>query len=86
MQEVMCDDRSFPWRGFASLGYEVFAYSDAGSGGVAVVSRSPMTDVHRGLPGAVGPFAEPWFLAATVNGVRVVTVYAQRRKVGTDAA
>ena len=86
LQEIMCDDRLFPRRGFASLGYDVVTHGRPGGGGVALASRLPMTDVVRGVPGALAPFDEPRLLAATVEGIRIVSIYAPNgRKVGTDA-
>jgi exodeoxyribonuclease III len=86
LQEVMCEDRAFPRQGFAALGYEVAVHGRAGNGGVALASRLPMTDVQRGVAGAVAPFDEPRLVSATINGVRVHSIYAPNgRKVGTDA-
>jgi exodeoxyribonuclease III len=86
LQEIMCDDRSFPRRGFSELGYEAVVHGRSGRGGVALLSRLPMSDVMLGVPGALAPFDEPRLIAATIAGVRVYSTYAPNgRKVGTEA-
>jgi exodeoxyribonuclease III len=86
LQEIMCDDRSFPRRSISELGYQAVVHGRSGRGGVALLSRLPMSDVSLGVPGAVPPFDEPRLIAATIGGVRVWSIYAPNgRKVGTDA-
>jgi exodeoxyribonuclease III len=86
LQEIMCDDGSFPRCGFTDLGYRAVVHGRPGRGGVALLSRLPMGDVMFGMPGAVAPFDEPRLIAATIAGVRVFSIYAPNgRKVGTDA-
>jgi exodeoxyribonuclease III len=86
LQEIMCDDRSFPRRGFLELGYQAVVHGRPGRGGVALLSRLSLDDVMLGVPGAVAPFDEPRLVAATIDGMRVYSIYAPNgRKVGTDA-
>ncbi len=57
-------------------GYEFAAHGQAAWNGVAVLSRVGLEDVAPGLPGAPGfPDPEARALAATCDGVRVVSVY-----------
>jgi exodeoxyribonuclease III len=86
LQEIMCDARSFPRRGFLELGYEAVVHGRSSRGGVALLSRLPMSDVILGVPGAVEPFDEPRLVAATIGGARVYSIYAPNgRRVDTDA-
>jgi exodeoxyribonuclease III len=83
IQETQCHSARFPNDRFEEIGYHVAAVGDGGRSGVALVSRQPTTDVVNGIPGAVGPFAEPRFVRATVNGIRYINGYAPNgRKVG----
>jgi exodeoxyribonuclease III len=85
MQETMCDARSFPRKPFAEIGYDVAAVGTGGRSGVAIASRVGLASVMLGVPGAVAPFDQPRFVAATCGAVRVVNLYAPNgRKVGTD--
>ncbi len=60
----------------ANRGYEVAAHGEAAWNGVAILSRSGLDDVEHGLPGAPGfPNPEARAVAATCDGIRVVSVY-----------
>jgi exodeoxyribonuclease III len=85
LQETQCSPSRFPTTGFRKLGYEIVCVGDGGSNGVAIASLKPLSNVELGMPGAHAPFNEPRFLAATVDGIRIVCAYAPNgRKVGTD--
>jgi exodeoxyribonuclease-3 len=64
MQEIKVPDEEFPLAPFTDLGYN----------GVAILSRLPIEDVERGLPGE-GPDDHRRLIAATVGGIRVIDVY-----------
>src|SRR3954469_10535708 len=60
----------------AARGYEYAAHGLAAWNGVAILSRVGLDDVVRGLEGGPGfPDPEPRSIAATCDGVRVVSVY-----------
>jgi exodeoxyribonuclease III len=83
-QETMCSERELRISGLVRLGYEVVSCGDGGRSGVALISRLGFDDVHRGVSGAAGPFAEPRLISATVDDVRIHSIYAPNgRKVGT---
>ncbi len=85
LQETKCIDAAFPTKPFVERGYEVIAIGPGGQGGVAMLSRLGFDDVQRGIPGAVAPLADPRSISATIDGLRVHTIYAPNgRKVGTD--
>jgi exodeoxyribonuclease III len=60
----------------ADRGYEVAAHGEAAWNGVAILSRVGLDDVAVGLEGAPGfPNPEARAVAATCDGVRVISVY-----------
>ena len=84
LQETKCTNERFPFRPFAARGYEAHVHGRGGQGGVALLSRLPVDHVSLGIPGAVAPLDDPRSISATIDGVRIHTVYAPNgRKVGT---
>ena len=79
LQETKLADEAFAElldEACAERGYEVAAHGEATWNGVAILSRTGLDDVVRGLPGAPGfPHPEARAVAATCGGVRVVSVY-----------
>jgi exodeoxyribonuclease-3 len=60
----------------SARGYEVATHGEATWNGVAILSRVGLEDVVPGLDGAPGfPHPEARALAATCDGVRVISVY-----------
>jgi exodeoxyribonuclease-3 len=54
LQEIKSVDEGFPRAAFEDLGYHVETHGQKGFNGVAILSRSPATEVMRGLPGDDG--------------------------------
>lgn len=50
-QEIKSVDENFPRQPFEDLGYNVETHGQKGFNGVALLSKSPLEDVQRGLPG-----------------------------------
>ena len=50
-QEIKCIDENFPRDAFESLGYNVETHGQKSYNGVALLSKFPLSDVRRGLPG-----------------------------------
>ena len=50
-QEIKSVDEGFPAGAFEDLGYQVAVHGQKGFNGVAILSKRPMEDVRRGLPG-----------------------------------
>lgn len=74
LQEIKCVDEKFPHRKFRDIGYPYFAgHGERGYNGVAIVSKLPLEDVERNLPGDED--AARRMIAATVDGIRIVNVY-----------
>lgn len=51
LQEIKCIDEKFPTEAFESLGYNVAVHGQKTYNGVALLSKYPMEDIRRGLPG-----------------------------------
>lgn len=54
LQEIKSVDESFPREAFEALGYHVETHGQKGFNGVAILSRTPVSEVLRGLPGDDG--------------------------------
>jgi exodeoxyribonuclease-3 len=50
-QEIKTIDEKFPREAFESLGYNVETHGQKTYNGVAILSKHPLSDVRRGLPG-----------------------------------
>ncbi|MDR3497027.1 MAG: exodeoxyribonuclease III, partial [Ancalomicrobiaceae bacterium] len=51
LQEIKSVDEAFPSAAIESLGYNVATHGQKGFNGVAILSKLPLEDVTRGLPG-----------------------------------
>lgn len=74
LQETKVSDDQFPAEAFARLGYRAAVHGQQRQNGVAILSQRSLDGVQMGF--GQGPEAEARVLAATVRGIRVVTVYA----------
>ncbi len=82
LQEIKTSTGDFPAAEFAAAGYQAVAHGQAGRNGVAVLSRTELTDVARGFADDPVP-EQARVLSVTADGVRVVTVYVVNgRQVG----
>jgi len=79
MQETKVTDDKFPEEEFARKGYQTAFWGQKTYNGVAILSRSPLTDVQRGFDNASDEEAR--LLAATVQGVRIYSCYVPNGKV-----
>jgi exodeoxyribonuclease-3 len=73
LQEIKTLDAGFPRAPVEDLGYRVETHGQKGFNGVAILSRLPLEDVVRGLPGDPGDEQARW-IEATVIGRRAVRV------------
>jgi exodeoxyribonuclease-3 len=78
LQEIKSIDAAFPRELFEDLGYRVETHGQKGFNGVAILSRLPLEDVSRGLPGDAADEQARWIEATVVGlrAVRVVGLYA----------
>jgi exodeoxyribonuclease-3 len=74
LQETKVTDDLFPAEALSGLGYEVVCTGQRTYNGVAILSRLPLKDVMMALPDAPGE-DEKRFIAATIQGIRVINVY-----------
>jgi exodeoxyribonuclease-3 len=74
LQETKLTDDLFPLAPLGEVGYQAVFTGQKTYNGVAILSRLPLTDVVMALPEAPGE-DEKRFIAATVEGLRVVNVY-----------
>ncbi len=92
MQETKLADADAPHDAFAKAGYALAHHGEGRWNGVAIASRTPITDVVRnfGEPlrpartadvGDDEPLAEARMLAGRCDGIRVVSIYAPNGRV-----
>ena len=77
LQEIKCIDEKFPTEAFERLGYNVAVHGQKTYNGVALLSKTPLEDVRRGLPGDEGD-EQARYIEAVVSGpdpVRVASIY-----------
>jgi exodeoxyribonuclease-3 len=87
LQEIKCVDEKFPREAFESLGYNVAVHGQKTYNGVAMLSKFPLEDVRRGLPGDEGDDHARYIEAvvAAPTPVRVVGIYLPNgNPIGTD--
>jgi exodeoxyribonuclease-3 len=51
LQEIKCVDETFPRAEVEAMGYNVVTHGQKAYNGVAILSKRPLEDVRRGLPG-----------------------------------
>ena len=73
LQEIKSVDEAFPCSAIEDLGYRIETHGQKGFNGVAILSRLPLEDVTRGLPGDETDEQARW-IEATVIGERAVRV------------
>ncbi|MDF1619435.1 exodeoxyribonuclease III [Pseudothioclava nitratireducens] len=73
LQEIKSVDEAFPRELFEDMGYRVETHGQKSFNGVAILSRLPLEDVARGLPGDDRDEQARW-IEATVIGDRAVRV------------
>lgn len=73
LQEIKSVDEAFPREIFEDMGYRVETHGQKSFNGVAILSRLPLEDVTRGLPGDPEDEQARW-IEATVIGARALRV------------
>ena len=77
LQEIKCVDEKFPTEAFERLGYNVAVHGQKTYNGVALLSKTPLEDIRRGLPGDDAD-EQARYIEAVVSGpspVRVAGIY-----------
>lgn len=77
LQEIKTVDEGFPRDHFTDLGWQVETHGQKGFNGVAILSRLPIEDVTRGLPGDDSDEQARWIEATVVGdqAVRIAGLY-----------
>lgn len=79
LQEIKSRDEVFPKEHFEDKGYNVQTHGQKGFNGVAILSKYPLEDVTRGLPGDDSDEQSRW-IEATISlqdvSLRVCSLYA----------
>ena len=73
LQEIKSVDDAFPREVFEALGYRVETHGQKGFNGVAILSKLPLSDIRRGLPGDDTDEQARW-IEAVVEGPRPLRV------------
>ncbi len=73
LQEIKTQDESFPAEPIGDLGYNIETHGQKGFNGVAILSKLPLEDLRRGLPGDDSDEQARW-IEATVTGRRSIRV------------
>lgn len=88
LQEIKSVDEGFPREAFEDAGYRVETHGQKGFNGVAILSKNPIEDVQRGLPGDEDD-TQARYIEATIiaprAAVRVVSLYLPNgNPIGTE--
>ncbi len=78
LQEIKCVDDAFPRGTFEDMGYNIATHGQKAYNGVAILSKKPIDEVERGLPGGDGDDHARYIEAViSVDGgaVRVASIY-----------
>ena len=83
LQETKTEDPNFPRKEIEAAGYQAVFCGQKAYNGVAILARGDLTGVQHGIPDF--PDDPKRVIAATVNGVRVLCLYAPNGEApGTD--
>ena len=87
-QEIKSVDEGFPRGAFEDLGYNVATHGQKGFNGVALLSKAPLEDLSRGLPGDDADLQSRWISALVPSGktmIRVASIYLPNgNPIGTE--
>jgi exodeoxyribonuclease III len=77
LQEIKSVDEGFPREMFEDMGYQVETHGQKGFNGVAILSKLPLEDVRRGLPGDDADEQSRWIEAVVMapRPLRVCGLY-----------
>ncbi|MCX7289444.1 MAG: exodeoxyribonuclease III [Rhodobacterales bacterium] len=73
LQEIKSVDEAFPREVLEAMGYRVETHGQKGFNGVAILSKLPLSDIRRGLPGDDTDEQARW-IEAVVEGPRPVRI------------
>ena len=83
LQETKLEDQNFPQQELEAAGYQVAFSGQKTYNGVALLSRTPMSDVSFGNPHFPDP--QKRLIAATIKGMRIIGAYVPNgQEIGSD--
>src|ERR1700712_2732398 len=68
LQEIKCQDAGFPREPLEALGYNIVTHGQKTFNGVAILSKYPLEDVTRGLPGDDSDVQSRFITATVASG------------------
>jgi exodeoxyribonuclease-3 len=74
LQEVKTVDDQFPRLEIEDKGYNIETHGQKSYNGVAILSKRPIEDVSRGLPGNPDD-EQARYIEGTIDGIRVASIY-----------
>jgi len=74
LQEIKCEEPNFPKAAFEELGYNCAVLGQKTYNGVALLSRTPIEDVKKGLPGDDAEEHARFIMGTVMSGKTPVTV------------
>ena len=74
LQELKVADEAFPYEAIEDLGYNTAVHGQKTYNGVAILSKRPIEDVQKGLPGDDSD-EQARYIEATIDTVRVASIY-----------
>jgi exodeoxyribonuclease-3 len=85
LQEIKCMDDGFPRIEIEDAGYNIATHGQKTYNGVAILSKSPIEDVKRGLPGDDADVQARYIEGTVYGSVRVASIYLPNgNPVGTE--
>lgn len=86
LQEIKCVSEAFPAMEVEELGYNLAIHGEKTYNGVAILSRFPLDDIIRGIPGNDDPHARYVEAVASLPGtaMRVASVYVPNGQEATS--
>jgi exodeoxyribonuclease III len=88
LQELKCTDEQFPALELIAAGYQAVWFGQRSYNGVAILARQPfeLTDVQRGLADDGPDPDQARVIGATVDGMRIFSIYAPNGQAVGSAA
>jgi exodeoxyribonuclease III len=74
LQEIKCEEQNFPTAVFEELSYSAAVFGQKTYNGVAILSKFPLENIVRGLPGGASDEQSRYIQATVVDGSQSATV------------